>query len=136
MPNNQDLSQHSIKSNNNKSRPFVDESGQDNDKSDLSQYSMTDKSTDASTVDQSEQDKFKFESPIQSGTCSQEKELPVRRSPIGRIAGNDDFTTNGKASSDVTGTEYSFALSESKSQRSTSTPGRVNCSLTVSQMVK
>ncbi|XP_060578889.1 protein piccolo-like isoform X4 [Ruditapes philippinarum] len=119
----EDLTQYSMNSSENVSRPFMPEQ----DTSDLSQYSFTDKSTDVSMAgnDQSEKGKKSHNYPIQSGTSSVEKELLVRRSPIGDSAKVEPHSglTNGREPQDATATEYSFALSESKQQRSTSTPG-------------
>lgn len=119
----EDLTHYSMNSSENVSRPFMPEQ----DTSELSEYSFTDKSTDVSMAanDKSEKGKRMHDYPIQSGTSSVEKALPVRRSPIGDSAKAEpqSGSTNGRAPQDVTATEYSFALSESKEQRSTSTPG-------------
>ncbi|XP_052218468.1 uncharacterized protein LOC127836082 isoform X3 [Dreissena polymorpha] len=119
------LSQYSGESSHEVSRPFMNgPSKNDGNKSDLSQYSLTDKSADVSFSGnyQSETSKDRFESPVQSGTTC--RELPVRRSPIGHTATEaPKVLTNQRGVQDQTGTEFSFMMSSSKQQRSTSTPG-------------
>lgn len=121
------LSQYSMNSSGNVSRPFMPEADTN---AELSQYSFTDKSTDVSMAnDKSNGPKQSHDIPVQSGTSSQEKVLPVRRSPIGdhaKVEVNSKLT-NGSSTQDVTSTEYSFTLSDSREQRSTSTPGLYFC---------
>ncbi|KAH3803177.1 hypothetical protein DPMN_156878 [Dreissena polymorpha] len=96
----------------------------DGNKSDLSQYSLTDKSAEVSFSGnyQSDTSKDRFESPVQSGTSF--RELLVRRSSIGHTATEaSKVLTNQRGVQDQTGTEFSFMMSSSKQQRSTSTPG-------------
>lgn len=129
-PSGNELSQYSMNSGKNVSRPFMPDPDVSEEKSELSQYSFTDKSTDVSmaTNDHSEKVRKSHDSPVQSGTSSIQKELPVRRSPIGDSAHVEPHSglTNGREPQDVTSTEYSFALSDSRQQRSTSTPGKFN----------
>ena len=104
----------------------------DGSKSDLSQYSLTDKSTDTSINDPSKV-KITYESPVQSGASSREKELPLRRSPIGDNARSESPAIAGthqmQTRQEVTSSEYSYGMEESK-QRSTSTPGNsIFCNL-------
>lgn len=123
----EDFTQYSIDSGENVSRPFMPDQDTLEDKSDLSQYSYTDKSTDVSVAanNQSGKERQSPDFPIQSGTSSLEKALPVRRSPIGDNAKPEPHSglTAGREPPDLTTTEYSFALSDSRQQRSTSTPG-------------
>ncbi|XP_045199776.2 uncharacterized protein LOC123554020 isoform X5 [Mercenaria mercenaria] len=126
-PSREDLTEYSMDSSQNVSRPFMPDQDTSENKSELSQYSFTDKSTDVSMAanDKSDKGKRSHDFPIQSGTSSVEKALPVRRSPIGDSAKMESHSglTNGREPQDVTTTEYSFALSDSRQQRSTSTPG-------------
>ncbi|KAL4219939.1 hypothetical protein ACF0H5_020350 [Mactra antiquata] len=117
------LSQYSLNSSGNVSRPFMPDNDTNNE---LSQYSLSDKSTDVSmNNDQPNGSKQTSDIPLcQSAAISQEKPLPVRRSPIGDHARAEPHSglTNGSGAQDVS-TEYSFSMSDTKGQRSTSTPG-------------
>ncbi|WAR28283.1 CE295-like protein [Mya arenaria] len=126
LPQPEELSQYSVNTGHDISRPFMSEKeGSNRNQGDLSQYSYSDKSTDASMAEnkQSDKEKYQFESPVQSGTSSQQRVMPVRRPPIGQNAGVEPVTANSRAPPNTSGTEYSFALSDSREQRSTSTPG-------------
>jgi hypothetical protein len=148
-PSRAELSQYSLVSEPRVSRPFMPNDS--DERSELTQYSFTDKSADSSMAanDKTDKGRKSRSSPVESGTSSVEKVLPVRRSPIGDSAKmephsgltngkeSQDSTSvdyfkvkplsglaNGRDSHDVTSTEYSFAVSEGRQQRSTSTPGK------------
>ena len=116
--NAQELSQFSLK---------LDESLREKSTSradqELSQYSFTsDKYDDkALRVSKERQPSPVREIPVLSGTSSVQRELPVRKSPIGDLV-RSRSPTAADTKQEITSTEYSFTMIDGK-QRSTSTPG-------------
>ena len=91
---------------------------------DLSQYSLnSDVSFDRNKLVYGERRPSPVtELPILSETSSAQRELPVRKSPIGDLSRSRSPVIVGVTEPDLTTTEYSFTVSDGK-QRSTSTPG-------------
>ena len=92
----------------------------------LSQYSFTsDKSGDKSMpVTKARKGSPVLEFPILSGTSSVQRELPVRKSPIGDLLRSRSPVADNADRQEITTTEYLFTMADGK-QRSTSTPGNL-----------
>lgn len=107
-----------VKSTHSVSRPFMPD---DVDQSDLSQYSLTDKSADTSHAQNSQSERgLSFDSP-------DARRIPERMSPIGHSSRVEPKRSlaNERPLKDAFSSEYSFSLAgSSKGQRSTSTPGK------------
>lgn len=91
---------------------------------DLTQYSYnSDISLDKDkSVTRERQPSPVYQLPVLSGTSSVQRELPVRKSPIGDLIRSRSPMEAGESKQEITTTEYSFTMSDGK-QRSTLTPG-------------